>query len=67
MCVLSAATVSPYYTTDIKSEILLGEEFDAFLLRVSCVDFPTSLHTRNVSDAVLLLLLALSVHMDVSH
>ena len=35
-------------------------------LRVSCVDFSTSLHTRNVSDAALLLL-ALSGHMDVSH
>ena len=40
----------------------------AFLLRVSCVDFSMSLHNRNVSDAaLLLLLLALSGHMYVSH
>ena len=40
--------------------------FVACQLRGGCVDFSMSLHTRTVSDAMLLLL-ALSGHMYVSH
>ena len=55
-----------HWLCGVSVAFLLRGSCVAFLLRGGCVAF--SLHTRNTSDAaLLLLLLALSGHMDVSH